>query len=152
MNRFSKYSCFSESQFTGKEKNYRFKAIQTGEHTIDLTGFSNDLELFVVDSIHCVYNPVCRAKSINSPGQDEQIKINLQQNEIIDIIVDGALGAEGPFTLKVSCPVVLPVLFDVSDSICDVPGKTVQIPVKINNYKNVTSIIPPGFSFRPMIA
>jgi len=139
INRFSKYSCFNESQFTGKEKYYRFKAVQTGEHIIDLTGFSNDLELFVVDNIHCVYNPVCRAKSINSPGQDEQIKINLQQNEIIDIIVDGALGAEGPFILKVSCPVVMPILFDVSDSICDVPGKTVQIPVKIKNFKNVTS-------------
>jgi Secretion system C-terminal sorting domain/Dockerin type I domain len=139
MNRFSKYSCFSEAQFTGNEKYYRFKAAQTGEHTIDLTGFSNDLELFVVDSIDCVYNPVCRAKSINSPDHDEQIKINLQQNETIDIIVDGALGANGPFTLNVSCPIVKPIRFDVSDSICDIPGKTVQIPVKIKDFKNVTS-------------
>ncbi|MEP7321905.1 MAG: T9SS type A sorting domain-containing protein [Saprospiraceae bacterium] len=139
MNRFSKYSCFSETVFTGPEKYYRFKAIQTGEHIIDLTGFNNDLELFVVDSIDCVYNPVCRAKSITGPGHDEQIKINLQQNETINILVDGALGVNGPFTLKVSCPVVKPIRFDVSDSICDIKGKTVQIPVKIKNFKNVTS-------------
>ncbi len=138
-NRFSKYSCFNESHCTGNEKVYRFKAAQSGEHIINLSGFSNDLELFVVEDYSCKYNLECKSKSTNLPNQDEQIKIYLQQNETIDIVVDGALGSNGSFTLKVNCPIVNPIEFDASNNICDLKDKTIQIPVKVKNFKNVTS-------------
>lgn len=104
INVFSKYSCFNEYQFTGPEKYYYFTAKSDGEYIIDLYGFSNDLELFVLDIVNCTYSPVCNYKNTNGPGQPEQIKIPLKKNQSITIVVDGALGAAGSYQLKITCP------------------------------------------------
>lgn len=104
INLHSKYSCDPEYNFTGPENFYSFKAPKYGEYTIDLTGFSQNLDLFVVDfSTDCRQGLNCKKKSTN-PSGPEQIKITLNQDEIIFISVDGALGVSGVYNLKVTCP------------------------------------------------
>jgi len=119
INAFSKYSCFSEYQFTGPERYYFFKAPADGEYIIDLTGFSNDLELFVLDIANCIYNPVCQYKSINPPGLAEQIKLPLKKDQSITMVVDGALGAAGAYQLKITCPSTSNRCLSIPSIICD---------------------------------
>ena len=105
VNYFHKYGCTNTFEYTGNEKLYHFTAPDDGNYTIDLTGFTGDMDLFILKSeFNCNTLPVCIESSNNEAGKNEQKIIQLKKGEHIDIIVDGSLGNNSAFTLKVSCP------------------------------------------------
>jgi hypothetical protein len=105
VNYFHKYGCTNSFKYTGNEKLYHFTAPDDGNYTIDLTGFTGDLDLFILKSeFNCNALPVCIESSNNEAGKNEQKIIQLKKGEHIDIIIDGSLGNNSAFTLKVSCP------------------------------------------------
>ncbi len=139
-NNFSKYSIDEYYGFTGPEMVYSFRAPAEDTYDIELWGFSTDLELFVLSRLNCKNNPVTIAKSIHIPGKPELIRIGLKKDELIYIIVDGSLGSASSFNLKINCPKPAPkVMYTISEEICDAKNKTIQIPVKVKNFKNVIS-------------
>lgn len=139
-NNFSKYSIDEYYGFTGPEMYYSFRAPAADTYDIELWGFSNDLELFVLSRLNCKNNPTAIAKSTHTPGKPEWVRIVLKKDELIYIVVDGSLGSASNFSLKVNCPKPAPkLMYTISEEICDAKNKTVQIPVKVKNFKNVIS-------------
>ncbi len=96
---FNSYATTSGSGWTGPEVAYSFTVASAGEVTIDLTGLSSDIDLFLSSS--CDNNGILQF-SYNSGSTSEQITRTLNPGTYY-LIIDGYSGASSSFNLSVSC-------------------------------------------------
>jgi hypothetical protein len=127
------YDCLlghsKQASLTGREEVYSFIAPESGEYTFNLSNFSQDLDMFLIDDACAggngggggggtIINPNlssrynCLDFSANFGTQVEEITVNLSKDEKIYIVIDGFLDACSDFTLIVNgCT--------IQDEICD---------------------------------
>ena len=96
------YTCYGLSE-SGREAAFIFTPTTTGNYRIDLTGLSNDCDLFVVNTNNC--NGTCltgSSASTSGGGSSEAVTITGTQNVSYFIVVDGYAGNTCNFTLSVT--------------------------------------------------
>ncbi len=91
--------CSAYCNYTGKEKVYSLNVTTTSTVTINATGLTGDLDMFLLNA--CNRNS-CMASSGYASNSNEQI-IKVLTPGTYYIVLDGYAGAISPFQLSVSC-------------------------------------------------
>ncbi|MEM1328007.1 MAG: PPC domain-containing protein [Bacteroidota bacterium] len=99
-NNFQQYG--AANSWDGKELVYIFTPDETGPFDIELSGLSNDLDLFVLDDCNPV-NAVIASSTIGGLS-DELVTVDLVSNNTYYIIVDGFANASSAFNLMITTP------------------------------------------------
>jgi len=103
-NNVQDYSCVNW-QTTGPEVIYTITPANSGNVTIDMTGLTADLDLFVTTAVggQCDSNS-CITASGNSNADPEQVQFNATGGVTYMVVADGWDGASSNFDLTASCP------------------------------------------------
>jgi cysteine-rich repeat protein len=94
-NEINQYSCVSWTE-SGREYTYSFVAPTSSAVRLTLSGLTSDLDLFVIGGGACV-DDNCTAYG------DDTLTFNAVAGQTYNIVVDGYLGAEGPYSLSLVC-------------------------------------------------
>ena len=86
--------------WTGREKVYEFIAPYTGQVTINMTGLSADLDLFVLESCDPTF---CLDESLNLNTADETVMFDVVEGSHYIIVADGYDFAESTYTIQIIC-------------------------------------------------
>jgi len=86
--------------WTGREKVYEFIAPYTGQVTINMTGLSADLDLFVLEGCDPTF---CLDESLNLNTADESVMFDVVEGSHYIIIADGYAFAESTYTIQIIC-------------------------------------------------
>jgi cysteine-rich repeat protein len=89
------YSCSSWDE-SGREYAYTFQPQQSGEVTLQLSGMSSDMDVFVLDGAECDPQTCIAHGNVSTTFQ-------AQGGETYYIVVDGRNGAEGSYTIDLNC-------------------------------------------------
>ncbi len=106
------YSCASNVNESGREYTYRYVAASTGSVTLNLTGMTSDLDLFVIAD-----DGDCSQDSCIGFG-NTTTQFSAIAGRTYFIVVDGFLGAEGPYSISLDCGVCGDGEID-ADETCD---------------------------------
>ena len=88
------YSCSTWDE-SGREFVYIFSRPFWNRTTVELSGMTADLDIFILQDS-------CDAQNCVAYG-DISVTFDAEENVAYYIVVDGYAGAEGPYTLTVSC-------------------------------------------------
>lgn len=94
-NEIEQYSCVPWAE-TGREYTYSFVAPSSSAVRLSLAGLTSDLDIFVIGGSECV------DENCTSYGDDE-VTFDAIEGQTYDVVVDGYLGAEGPYSLSLEC-------------------------------------------------
>jgi cysteine-rich repeat protein len=94
-NEIEQYSCVPWAE-TGREYTYSFVASSSSAVRLSLSGLTSDLDVFVIGGTDCV------DENCTSYG-DDAVTFNAVAGETYHVVVDGYLGAAGPYSLSVEC-------------------------------------------------
>ena len=100
------YSCF-DAQWDGPEYTYTYVAEESGTHTVTLSGFQGDLDLFVLDGAGQCSGDNCIAFSGNPPDNDEQLTFHATAGATYFVVIDGFAGSQSDFDIRIECPGVI---------------------------------------------
>ena len=92
---------------TGPEVFYAFTPNVTGDYTVELTGLSADIDLFVVEADEATGAcdvEACLDDSRAGGSSDEEIFIALESGVTYFLVVDGYNGNSSSFDLSITCP------------------------------------------------
>lgn len=118
------YSC-SDFNYSGPEYAYRFTAAATESVTIDVTGFTQDLDLMILEGDDC--DPMeCIANSESPDLGDESVTFDAVEGTTYAIVLDGWEDRTSPYDITFGCtppePDELPDL-SISATIDFIPGQ-----------------------------
>ena len=102
---FDSYACGSRDD-TGQEVYYKLHNPVTGQLTVRLTPYEEDLDLIVVGAnAQTGCDPVgqCLAASQTIDTAMEEVTLNVIAGQTYYFIVDGYAGAESDYTIEVDC-------------------------------------------------
>ena len=106
----------SESNYTGRESIYEIEIDQASTIVASLTNMDVNLDLILLDSL--CQDTQCISVSNNENGIDEEIVIGVQPGTYY-LVVDGADGVEGSFTLQVDCNDYFEASYEDNDAYID---------------------------------
>ena len=108
--------CGTTLGYTGKELVYAI-TMQAGELlNVNLSGLTQNLDLFLLSDI-CNFGN-CLAFSTSSNNTDENINLSVSESGIYYLVVDGVAGVTSPFTLTTTCPKLCDTTFPID---CGIP-------------------------------
>jgi len=96
------YGCPGGWMYSGPEIAYRFVTDLDEPVTVTLTGLSEDLDLFALESAACAGDD-CIEESTNSGTNDEELTFEAAAGVEVVLVVDGWQGAVSGFNLAVQC-------------------------------------------------
>ena len=99
--RIDSYDC-NDWDYSGPEYTYEFTATQTGEVTVSLTGFDQDLDLLLLEGDSCAAS-TCIDYSDNYNLDDESLTFDAVAGQTYRLVVDGYDGAVSEYTITVDC-------------------------------------------------
>ena len=103
---WSDYSCTAvNDNESGPEYIYVFNVAEDGDATVDLTGLTADLDLFVLEAVNdggCDPNE-CLDSSRSGGTSDESVTFSVLSGETYYIVVDGYNGNTGPYSISLTC-------------------------------------------------
>ena len=100
------WACDPALSMTGPEYLYEFMAPVPATYTVELTGMTADLDLFVLDAAggDCEVAP-CLAHAASAGAADESLTfVATTDGQLFYLAVDGYQGATSDYTIEVSCP------------------------------------------------
>jgi cysteine-rich repeat protein len=111
-NQLNGYSCVSWNE-SGREYAYIFTAPSDSNIEVSLSGMTSDLDIFVIEDT----GGVCDISSCLDFG-DQSVEFQAVAGTTYYFIVDGYNGAEGPFSINVTCGACGDGLVDLDEE-CD---------------------------------
>jgi hypothetical protein len=95
------YSCVSGAGHTGPEYHYAFTAPADGDFTVETTGTSADLDVYILEGSDC--DETACVEDGSSGNGNEDVSFQASAGDTFVIVVDGWNGAISDYTITLSC-------------------------------------------------